>query len=410
MLWLLLLVQVDDLVVRAVSEENPGKRSALVAELRKRDPREVEKSVRALRGGPLDLEVGKPLELTLRAGGEDFTVGVHVPAAYDASTSWPLLLTLHGANRSADPKAGPAWLRTWLRCAEMKDRFILVSPTTTKLTWGNLGAHERIFAAMSAVLGRCNVDPDRVYCDGMSMGAGGAFNLAERYPDRWAAIAPRCGAPALRARADKSLWAILAENFRNVPQYVVFGAKDAVVPVAYARAGKDAVEALKYPIVYREHPEGGHEWGIEKDADVVAWLEKQKRPAYPEEVVWKTHEKPFARAYWVEVVRRSEKGPLVTVHMDIQGKEAERRTEYWPASLVRAKRSGNSIELVTEEVKELKLRLSDAMVDLDKPVVVTWNGRKVHDKTVKRSVDVLIEDYVRRRDPGMTFTAELTIK
>jgi hypothetical protein len=127
-------------------------------------------------------------------------------------------------------------------------------------------------------------------------------------------------------------------------------------------------------------------------------------------VVWKTYEKAFARAYWVEVVRRTEVRAAAAVHMDVQGKEAERRSEYFPAALVRAKRSGNTIELATEEVKELRLRLSDAMLDLDQPVLVVWNGRKVHERTLKRSADVLLDDYLLRRDPGMTFTAELLIK
>lgn len=402
---LLLLAQEEGAVDRALAGD-----AAALAELRRLDAREVEKSLRGRRGGTPGFETGKPVDRVLKAGGEEFLAGVHVPAAYDPAKSWPLLLTLHGTNRGDDPRAGPAWLRTWLRCPELRERYVVVAPTTVRLTWGNLGAHERIFAALEDAVRNCNVDPDRIYVDGMSMGAGGAFNLAEHYADRWAAIAPRCGAPHLRQRKDKSYVVMLAENFRNVPQYVVFGAKDAVVPVAYARAGRDAMEALKYPIVYREHPEGGHDWGMERDADVVAWLDRQVRPAYPEEVVWKSYEKAFLRAYWVEIVRRSDVRGVPAVHMDVHGKEAERRTEFFPDALIRAKRSGNAIEVATQEVKEFKLRLSDAMLDLDRPVVVTWNGRKVHDKVVKRSVDVLMGDYLKRRDPGMTFTAEITIR
>ncbi len=379
--------------------------------LRKLPVAEAEKALRTSWAGELKAEKGKLVERASKTpDGEVFTYGLWVPAGYDPATTWPLLLTLHGTNRNDDPRAGPGWMSTWLRCAALKEKFIVVAPTTVRWTWGNLKAHGRIFQALDEVRAECRVDPDRVYADGMSMGAGGAWNLGEHYPDRWAAIAPRCGAPHLRQKKDKSLLVMLGENFRNLPVYHVAGAKDKLVPVEYARAGRDALKAFGYEQVYQEHPEGGHDWGLEKDEDVVAWLESKKRKAYPEEVVFKTYEKAFARAFWVEVVKRSEVRGQPAVHMDIQGKEAERRTEFFPEAVVRAKRSGNAIDVTTAEVKELRLRMSDAMLDLDQPVVVTWNGRRVHDRIVKRSIDTLIEDFRKRRDPGMTFAAELLLR
>jgi hypothetical protein len=244
----------------------------------------------------------------------------------------------------------------------------------------------------------------------MSMGAGGAWNMGEHYPDRWAAIAPRCGAPHLRRKKDGSLRVMLGENFRNLPVYHVAGAQDKLVPVEFARAGRDALKAFGYEQVYKEYPEGGHEWSLEKDEDVAAWLETKKRNPYPEEIVFKTYEKAFLRSGWLEIVKRSEVRGQPAVHMDIHGKEAERRTEFFPDAVVRAKRTGNAIAVTGEELREVRLWLSDAMVDFDKPVVVTFNGRKVHEKLVKRSVDTLIEDYRKRRDPAMTFGAEVLIK
>ena len=378
--------------------------------LRKLPFAEAEKGLRAW-SGELKAEKGKAVERTSKTpDGETFTYGLWVPEGYDPSKAWPLLLTLHGTNRNDDARAGPLWMSTWLRCAAVKEKFILVAPTTVRWTWGNLKAHARIFQALEEVRAECRVDPDRVYADGMSMGAGGAWDMGEHYPDRWAAIAPRCGAPHLRRKKDKSLLVMLGENFRNLPVYHVAGALDKLVPVDYARAGRDALKAFGYEQVYKEYPEGGHEWSLEKDEDVAAWLESKKRNPYPEEVVFKTYEKAFTRSGWLEIVKRTEVRGQPAVHMDIHGKEAERRTEYFPDAVARAKRTGNAIAVTGEELKEVRLWLSDAMVDFDKPVVVTFNGRKVHDKLVKRSVETLIEDYRKRRDPGMTFAAELLVR
>ena len=89
----------------------------------------------------------------------------------------------------------------------------------------------------------------------------------------------------------------------------------------------------------------------------------------------------------------------------MKGQESERRTELRPPALVKAKRKGNTIEITTEEVKELRVYLDDAMVDLDKPVSITVNGRKMHDGIVKRSVDTLIDEARRRHGTAMTFSA-----
>src|SRR6185295_2001724 len=315
----------------------------------------------------------------------------------------PLLITLHGTGGN-----GPGWIGTWARTAG--STCVLIAPTTPKHTWSARQAHYYVLTALRETLDELNVDPDRVYLDGMSMGGGGAFRLAEHFPDRWAAIGPRCNVPDIRQKQDKSYVTMLAANFRMVPTYWVVGAADAKIPVEMARAAKSDLEAAKGELVYKEVEGGGHDWNLEKDDVVLDWYQKHTRVAYPEEVVWKSYEKVFARAFWVEVTKRTEPPPLIIVHMDQKGAESERRTELRPPALVKAKRAGNAITITTEEVKELRVYLDDAMVDLDKPVVITVNGRKVHDAVVKRSMEVLIEDAHKRRDPGMLFTAFVDLK
>jgi hypothetical protein len=112
----------------------------------------------------------------------------------------------------------------------------------------------------------------------------------------------------------------------------------------------------------------------------------------------------------VEVTKRTEPPPLIMVHLDMKGQESERRTELRPPAIVKARRKGNAIEIATEEVLQLRVWLDDAMVDLDKPVTVTVNGRKLHDGIVKRSVDVLIDEARRRRDAAMTFSGYVDLK
>ena len=413
-LALVAVLQADagDLVRRAMAEEDKDRRSALLSPLRKLDFAAVETAVRTITRGPAKTERGQVVERQSKTDhdGEPFSYALHLPEKYDPGTAWPLLVTLHGANLGGNPRAGTDWIRTWLRSAAVREKFVVLSPTTVRHTWSSRQGHSHVLTAMRELSEELHLDPDRVYLDGMSMGAGGAFRLAEHHPDRWAAIGPRCNVPDIRQKQDKTFVTMLAENYRNVPVYWVVGAKDEKIPIEMVRAAKAALDAAQGELVYREAPEGGHDWNLEKDDAILEWYEKHRRVAYPKEIVWKSYEKIFARAWWVEVTRRTDPPPLIMIHQDMAGKESERRTELRPPALVRARRNGNAIDLTTEEVRELRVFLDDAMVDLDKPVTITVNGRKMHDGIVKRSVDTLIDEARRRHDTSMTFAAYVDLK
>jgi dienelactone hydrolase len=401
-----------DLAARAVREDDKDKRQALVAQLRKLEFAAVEKTVRNPTRGPATIELGKPVERPSKSDydGETFRYTIHVPLKYDPARRWPIIVTLHGTNQSGIPNAGTLWIESWLRCSAARENCVILSPTTVKHTWNTRAGHAYVLTALRESMEDLNIDPDRIYLDGMSMGAGGTFRLAEHHPDRWAAIAPRCNVPDIRVKKDKTYITMLAENFRAVPLYWVVGAKDQKISIELARAAKLEIEAAKGEMVYHEYPQGGHDWSLEKDDDVLEWYGKHVRQPYPEEIVYKSYEKIFGRAWWIEVTKRNEPQPVIMVHLDMNGQESERRSEYRPPVLVRAKRKGNAIDVTCEEVKELRVWLDDAIVDLDKPVTITVNGKRLHDGAVKRSVETLIEEARRRRDPSMTFSAFVDVR
>ena len=114
------------------------------------------------------------------------------------------------------------------------------------------------------------IDADRVYLTGLSMGGFGSFDLGARHPEWFAAVAPICGA------ADPSKMAAL----KHTPIWIVHGDQDEAVPVNRSRS---AVKALRdaggYPI-YTELPGVGHDsWtpSYEDNDGVVPWMFRQRR-------------------------------------------------------------------------------------------------------------------------------------
>jgi poly(3-hydroxybutyrate) depolymerase len=90
-----------------------------------------------------------------------------------------------------------------------------------------------------------NVDENRIYLMGHSMGGAGTLYLGAKYGSIWAALAPI--APAAFGIAPDSL-----EKIKNMPVIFVHGAADEVVPVDISRRWAEKAKELNMPYEYNE--------------------------------------------------------------------------------------------------------------------------------------------------------------
>ena len=123
---------------------------------------------------------------------------LYVPSSYSSTTSMPLVVALHGCTQTAD---GFRQLTRWDTLAEAKG-FIVVFPeqdtgSNSLRCWNFFadssmhrggGDAARIAAVTSLIENSYNVDPHRVYVNGLSAGGGMASVMAATYPDYFAAI------------------------------------------------------------------------------------------------------------------------------------------------------------------------------------------------------------------------------
>jgi len=145
---------------------------------------------------------------------------------------WPLIVYLHGGSmRGTDPER----LRGMgLPAVVEKDPdfpFVVLSPLLPeRQLWTDTDA---LIALLDDVVSRHRIDPERVYLTGHSVGGNGAWYLAYRHPDRFAAIAPMAG-PAI------PWW---ATRLRDVPVWAFHGDRDEIVPLRESREMVDALRA-----------------------------------------------------------------------------------------------------------------------------------------------------------------------
>src|SRR5262249_41267720 len=103
-----------------------------------------------------------------------------------------------------------------------------------------------------------NVDPNRVYLWGHSMGGGGALHLAAKYRDIWAGVA--VAAPYRPANFGE-----LVEQFKQIPTLVLQSDADELVQPASTRELVAKMKELGLQVVYVEFKDGDHSLFISKN-------------------------------------------------------------------------------------------------------------------------------------------------
>src|SRR4051812_14107014 len=144
---------------------------------------------------------------------------VNFPAGYAGAErrKHPLIVFLHGSGDCGhDPGklAGQGPARVVDRMPEWP--FVLVSPQSpSELDWWDV---DSLNAVLDDVLAKYDVDPDRVYLTGLSMGGYAVWDWALHRPERFAAIVPISGEP------NTDLADIIAQS--KLPVWAFHGAKD----------------------------------------------------------------------------------------------------------------------------------------------------------------------------------------
>ncbi len=249
------------------------------------------------------LLTGLPLQdeaLPPRSPDSPFTAGVAgarstrvpyrllAPKTLEDGRRYPLILFLHGAGeRGADNEIQLAHFPERMLEGDRRSAFpcFVLAPQCpagdrwTTDEWGSKDSRalppeptEPLQAAVAALLDVCRehpVDRDRVYLTGLSMGGYGAFELAMRHPDWFAAVAPVCGG------GDDEQAARLA----GLPLSVWHGDADRAVPVENSRNLVAALRALGEEPLYHELAGVGHDaWTSAYGPDgCLGWLFAQRR-------------------------------------------------------------------------------------------------------------------------------------
>jgi len=136
------------------------------------------------------------IDFTLRSGATTLLPGrLYVPpeATSDPSVPRPMIVFLHGAGESGTNNLAQINGNLDNLLAEAKRRGAFLYAPQTNGGWGSSVITGRVMTMVDQALAGHNIDVDRLYATGLSMGGGGTWNLLNRYGTRFAAGIPICG-------------------------------------------------------------------------------------------------------------------------------------------------------------------------------------------------------------------------
>lgn len=233
------------------------------------------------------------------------------------------------------------------------------------------------------------VQPNRIFLLGMSpSGNEGVYQLASRMPDRWAAAGVTGGNPST----------ISPLSLRNLP-FALF-MSERMNTDANKRSATNWAQSLEQ--CSQEHYSGGYHYWIkigydeEQKQDALAWMNKHSRNAWPTRIIWQhSGWKSQKRFYWLSLsfTEIIPKGQMIIAEV------RNRKNIY--------------LEQIPDETQVLIIRLSDTLVNLNRPINVyiykQASTTRIFHGLIPRTRLAIEKSIEERADPMSAATALLHI-
>ena len=354
----------------------------------------------------------------------------YVPDGIDRSKPAALLVFLHGGS-SKSPDTAPEGYFDETKKRLMPDiasaPFIVAAPSAPPAPdgsrWNRDGVSKFIDATIDAAKRKFNIDAERIFLGGHSMGCYGSYHLGQILADRFAGVWMSAGA----------WWETDFRAFHGTPVYIQHGSLDCSprreywgghsaprrhhwCGVSFARAADEIMRRDGVEHVYDEH-DGGHSLSFPEAKGAMrrffAWAVDKRRNPYARKTALVTpcgtkhpDVEKVVKSRWLELLEACDgeidvdaivlHGPPIAQNdEDLQKQRYSLTKRHWDgARIIAENKGGNRFAVRTENVKRFAIYLSPAMGELGKPFFVDLgDGCTVEAKAVSVSGD---SDYTAR--------------
>jgi predicted esterase len=316
-----------------------------------------------------------------------------------------LLIGLHGGGEGAGDKSEAQG--TWSGPLA-KHKLMGIFPQAIRLVhdaWNTVEGERFILTLIEEAKRTYDIDPDRVFIAGFSMGGTGSWFMAGRHPFLLAGALPFHGVifaqPDNQAEHIEKIHHGFVPNVRHVPLYYTTGSvDDHCKPYSYLFAEKLLVDLKK------QHPDGyninfrcvdglGHAYPPGEPQKGEEWILPRKRISFPRELTWE----------YAKDVQSVAPGPRIAANQF-----------YWlrcndPADFMKIEASiaGQEIRIDVKrhDPSGFTIFLSPELIDVNREITVTVNGEQKFRGTVEPSLSAMLESLSAHLDRTLVFTRRI---
>jgi len=199
--------------------------------------------------------------------------GFFKPAGYDKNKSYPLVVYLHGSSDTVSRDM--AWYQESI---QKENPVFVLTPKCENPDqgWGNTwqGGHTIATALtlklIDSLVTKYNIDKNRLYLFGISMGGFGVFSIVAKENGKFAAAYAICGGSNVKA----------ASQLLETPLWIFHGDADDAVPVYLSRdVYKEMIRLGGKNVRYTEYPGVKHNsWeNASREKSLIPWVLAQRK-------------------------------------------------------------------------------------------------------------------------------------
>ena len=275
--------------------------------------------------------------------------------------------------------------------------------------WNTVHGEKQILTYIEIAKAQFDVDPDRVYVGGFSMGGTGSWHMAGRFPDLFAGAAPCAGVvmaqPKSQVPTKEDVAVVqygIVPNVRNLPMYYFTGLQDRnCMPGTYLYVA-DMLDELRKAdpggydrIRFEVYPDLAHAFPPGEPGNCLKFLAEQRRDTYPEKIVWEYALHPYPLPDDKDTTRRQ----VITTMYWIRHERPIDRMQ------ITARREGNEfrVEIVGAGAEGCSVMLNPSMFDPSQDVVVHLDGKEVYRGRPEPRFATVVESLDAKLDRSLTF-------
>lgn len=370
----------------------PALRDALWKAVRKQGP--------SAKGGEIDTPYGKATWIQKGAGGPKSG----------------LIVGLHGGGEGAGD-AGEA-AGKWVASGHLG-----LYPQGIRLvhdTWNTVHGERFVLTLIEIAKAQHDVDPDRVYAMGFSMGGTGSWFLAGRHPDLLAGAIPAhgvhmgsttLGPGRVKVKTAAEVTALehgVFPNVRNLAVWWYTGHDDVNCEPGTYLKGWELLQGLQqadpegYRLLrFRAYDGVAHAFPPGEPANGMRWVLEQRRQALPARIVWEYNEAPAPFQVPEDRTARLPKHWFYWLHV----------RQPVDHMVVNASREGNTfdVDVALAYPGDVTLYLNPAMIDVAQDVVVRVKGKEVYRGRPVPDLVSVLESLDARLDKTLLFDRRIPL-